>query len=262
MRVARTLFKAALRRAQRAVLVPPTGSVVLCYHLVGGGTGGEVDLPRRTFEAHLDWLADRTDVVGLADLHSEIRSRPRVVLTFDDAFANFADVVWPLLRARKLPATLFVPTGFVDGRSPSPLTGADLPPCSWASLRQMHAEGLTLGSHTDRHVDLRAVADSEIDADLALASRRIRDEVGVEPEDFCYPQAKWSRRAERVVARHHQRAVIGAGWHVRVNGSPLRIPRVPIRADLQDLGQVFRKGLWLEEWVANRLRHLRRPEVS
>jgi peptidoglycan/xylan/chitin deacetylase (PgdA/CDA1 family) len=44
------------------------------------------------------------------------RLPPRAVLvTFDDAYADFDRHAWPILRAAGVPATLFVPTAFPDG---------------------------------------------------------------------------------------------------------------------------------------------------
>jgi peptidoglycan/xylan/chitin deacetylase (PgdA/CDA1 family) len=42
------------------------------------------------------------------------RSLPKrsVLITFDDAYADFADIAWPILRRFRLPATLFVPTAY------------------------------------------------------------------------------------------------------------------------------------------------------
>lgn len=38
-----------------------------------------------------------------------------VVVTFDDGYADFAEVAFPILEAEGIPATLFVTTGFVNG---------------------------------------------------------------------------------------------------------------------------------------------------
>jgi peptidoglycan/xylan/chitin deacetylase (PgdA/CDA1 family) len=44
------------------------------------------------------------------------RSLPKraVLITFDDAYADFAEVAWPILKKFHLPATMFVPTAFPD----------------------------------------------------------------------------------------------------------------------------------------------------
>src|SRR5690242_8582333 len=37
-----------------------------------------------------------------------------VLITFDDAYSDFADIPWPILKQFRLPATLFVPTAYPD----------------------------------------------------------------------------------------------------------------------------------------------------
>ena len=230
------------------------GGWVLCYHLVGGGVGGPVDLDVGAFTRHLDHLVARGDVRALAEVAHDGRG---VALTFDDAFANFADVVWPLLQARKLPVTLFVPTGFVDGTHPSPLsTATSLRPCSWSALRDMARDGLTLGSHTRTHRNLRRVADDDIDADVRAAKARIEDQVGVTARAFCYPQAKWSSRVEQVVRRRHDVIVTGGG--TRVSGRrPWRVPRVSIVRGGWPLALLLRLPFEPREWIANQTRQRR-----
>ena len=230
------------------------GGWVLCYHLVDGGVGGPVDLDKGVFVDHLDHLVDRGDVRALDDVAADGRG---VALTFDDAFANFADVVWPLLQARRLPATLFVPTGFVDGTHPSPLsTAPSLRPCSWSTLRELAASGLSIGSHTRSHRNLRRVDDDAIDADVAAAKARIEDVVGVTPRAFCYPQAKWAPRVERIVRRHHDVVVTGGGTRVGA-GRPWRVPRASIVRGGWPLQLLLRLPFEPRELVADRLRQRR-----
>ncbi|WP_405420041.1 polysaccharide deacetylase family protein [Marinobacter flavimaris] len=42
--------------------------------------------------------------------------RYAIVITVDDGYRDFHDVAWPVLKELDVPATLFVTTGFVDGR--------------------------------------------------------------------------------------------------------------------------------------------------
>src|SRR5258708_32795391 len=39
-----------------------------------------------------------------------------VLITFDDAYADFAETAWPILKRFGLPATMFVPTAYPDHR--------------------------------------------------------------------------------------------------------------------------------------------------
>lgn len=227
---------------------------MLCWHLVDGGVGGPVDLPRATFEAQIDELV-RTGQVRTLE-HVALTGEG-IALTFDDAFANFADVIWPLLMARGLPATLFVPTGFVDGTHPSPLsTGPSLRACSWTQLAAMVGQGLSLGSHSVTHRDLRSVADDELDAEMERCNSRIAEQCGMKPRAFCYPQAKWDPRVERVARRHHDVIVTGGGACVK-RGMPWRTPRVSIVRRGLPLAWILRVPVEPREWFGDHLRRWR-----
>lgn len=83
--------------------------VVLNYHAIDG----------RVFEDHLRYLTAAYGVVDLARALAHVRGESAlpdnsVVITFDDAYRQFADQIYPLLRAHAVPATMFVPTDSVD----------------------------------------------------------------------------------------------------------------------------------------------------
>jgi peptidoglycan/xylan/chitin deacetylase (PgdA/CDA1 family) len=68
-------------------------------------------------EAQLAEIVRRYEVIGLDALLSARRgeaSLPRrsVLLTFDDAYTDFAANAWPILTGMSLPAVVFVPTDF------------------------------------------------------------------------------------------------------------------------------------------------------
>jgi len=251
--------RAWVQRGQRWVPAAQRGVVVLAYHLVGGGTESPVDVPRDRFIQQLDELAETTEVVGLKQALQQASSpsaRPRVVLTFDDAYRNFAELAWPLLRERKLSAVLYVPTGFVSGSAGPPLSGADLPACTWAELRELQRAGVELGSHGVRHVDLRRLSDAELERELTDSRDTMRRELGVTPTSFCYIQAKHDRRVVAATARHYGNAMAAGGR--RFHGRDLhRIPRTPVRRDDLHFAQMLTTRLWLTEAVANAARLLR-----
>ena len=103
--------------------------LVLAYHNIvptGSKPTGDLSLhlPQRAFADQLDALLDTHDVIPLAEAlgransHSRQRgTRPRAVITFDDAYAGALSAGVAELRARSLPATIFVTPGFLGGRS-------------------------------------------------------------------------------------------------------------------------------------------------
>jgi peptidoglycan/xylan/chitin deacetylase (PgdA/CDA1 family) len=98
---------------------------VLTYHRVGRAEETPELSPRlisatpEVFERQMRHLARRYAVLAVGEvleaLRGDGRLPPRALLiTFDDAYRDFVDHAWPVLTALKLPAVMFVPTGFPD----------------------------------------------------------------------------------------------------------------------------------------------------
>jgi peptidoglycan/xylan/chitin deacetylase (PgdA/CDA1 family) len=140
----------------------------------------------------------------------------RVVLTFDDAWAdNHAHALGPL-SLHRLPATLYAPSRLL-GR-PGYMTRSQ--------LLEMHAAGLTIGAHSRTHPDLRALGSGDLESEVRGSKEDLEDLLGKPVASFAYPTGLIS---ERVVA-----AVAAAGFTSAVTTRPgwwqpataaLRIPR-------------------------------------
>jgi len=253
----------------------------LGYHLVGAGTGLAIDVSRQRFAEHLDVLSSRAKVVGLRDVVLEVRTgrvsrgeRPRVVLTFDDAFLNFYDVILPILLARSFLATLYVPPGFVNGDGNHPLYAqrfAHLGAMSWDQLREAVAAGVEIGSHTYRHTNLARLPKPELIDEFHRSQAEIEEKLGVRPASVCYPEGFVTGSVCRAAGRFYESAVVGAGRPVSLRrrrssgdaptgaGDLLRLPRLPVRADMnaETLAAVLEQSISLEEWAADKARRLR-----
>lgn len=80
---------------------------------------GLAGLDESEFEQFVAGLADRFRPIGVRDLTEAMFGRTglparSVLVTFDDAYRDFAEVAWPILRAHGVPALLFVPTSYPD----------------------------------------------------------------------------------------------------------------------------------------------------
>ncbi|MFH1144367.1 MAG: polysaccharide deacetylase family protein, partial [Candidatus Eisenbacteria bacterium] len=92
-------------------------------------------------------LSLRDAVAGLA--RRETLPERAVVLTFDDGYRSVYDEAFPLLRALRMTATIFLSAG-------GPAAGPEqrLPPyagrerMSWEEVREMSAAGIEFGAHT------------------------------------------------------------------------------------------------------------------
>jgi peptidoglycan/xylan/chitin deacetylase (PgdA/CDA1 family) len=113
------LFSACAR------LLSPGGArgslVVLMYHRVlpepDALLADEPDA--RTFAAHMDVVRGAFTVIGLSEAIERMRTNSlparAACITFDDGYANNFEVALPILKERRLPATVFVTTQFIGG---------------------------------------------------------------------------------------------------------------------------------------------------
>ena len=96
---------------------------ILTYHRIaepeGGGTLNPflISAKPREFERQMAHVERHYQAVSTANVLDAIRggaSLPdrAVLVTFDDAYRDFAEVAWPILKRHDVPPTLFVPTTF------------------------------------------------------------------------------------------------------------------------------------------------------
>lgn len=115
-------FRAAVSVAERLTAGRQRVLHVLTYHRIGDPAStphlypGLVTADAGELAAQLDELGRRYDFVALADVLAAVDGGPlparSLLVTFDDAYRDFLEEAWPVLRRRGIPVTLFVPTAF------------------------------------------------------------------------------------------------------------------------------------------------------
>jgi peptidoglycan/xylan/chitin deacetylase (PgdA/CDA1 family) len=233
------ILSSAGRRVAKAAVLPlgvlgrrqPGDVVILVYHRIGAGNR-EIDLPVAAFRRHLDRLVGER-VLSLDQALGD-GDGGAVVLTFDDGFRDFADHVLPALVQHRLPAVLYLATGFVDGERAA-VAGDSL---TWSQLREAVATGLvTIGSHTHGHVRLSTVSEAQAEEDLRRSKELIEDRLGVACRHFAYPWGVRINGSDRVIRGLFETAALH-GWRTNRAGriDPYELGRTPI---LRSDGQVF-----------------------
>src|SRR5580698_8575584 len=97
---------------------------VLAYHRVAELKDPLTDDPSLSaspagFAAQMRHVAKYYHPVAMPEVLDAIeRNLPlperAVLITFDDGYADFAEIAWPILKQFRLPATVFVPTAYPD----------------------------------------------------------------------------------------------------------------------------------------------------
>lgn len=217
------------------------GAVVLAFHRIGGESGYEIDLSVELLRSHLQLVGERFRFVTLAEVADTLRSggrfeRPVAAVTFDDAYADFAGAAVGELERAGAPATLFVPTGFIDREIASPVVSHGgsppaWPPLSWDGLRELAAGGLVeLAAHSHAHRDVTELSAAELREDTERCIDRLVAETGRRPRFYAYPRGRYSPEAESLLAGYFDAAVLACGGPVPAGCTPLRIPRAPVLA--------------------------------
>jgi len=109
-----------------------------------------------------------------------------VVLTFDDGFRDFYKEAFPVLQNYRFPATMFLPTAYIDNKR---LRFKGKECLSWEEVRELRSKGVIFGSHTVNHPILNTLKKAQIEFELKHSKKQIEDEIGETIECFSYPFA-------------------------------------------------------------------------
>jgi peptidoglycan/xylan/chitin deacetylase (PgdA/CDA1 family) len=162
---------------------------ILLYHQVKEPAEG-LYTPPALFEQHLAWLAEHGyRSVRLEELEAAIATRggrpegKRVLITFDDGYADLASTVAPALKRHGFTGVAFLITNTM-GR-----THID-----WNQARTLAAEGtLEFQSHSHTHKPWDAAAAHVVRDDLATSVDLLMAELGLPRSAFRHVAWPWGR---------------------------------------------------------------------
>jgi peptidoglycan/xylan/chitin deacetylase (PgdA/CDA1 family)/GT2 family glycosyltransferase len=197
------------RMARRALARPQ--AVVLAYHAISDLRDdpvlGEYGLPPERLAMQLDMLRRRGwRFVGLDELLQTLAGAGdlparSILVTFDDAYADLLTEGWPVLAARGIPAVVFPVSRCIGGTNEWDVRiGArELRILDEAGLRELAANGITIGSHGATHRPVTSLEPSELATELRESAERIASLGLPEPTVFAYPHGRWNDEAAAAV---------------------------------------------------------------
>jgi len=113
-----------------------------------------------------------------------------VIFTFDDAYVDFFETAWPLLRHYGFSATVFIPVDFVGGRAEwDAKYGEPAPIMDWSQIKELHRQGVAFGSHGCTHRRVHEMAKDELRLDAHRSKVTIEEQLGTPILGYCYPYA-------------------------------------------------------------------------
>jgi peptidoglycan/xylan/chitin deacetylase (PgdA/CDA1 family) len=190
----------------------------------------------RHFEAQLSRLrARRWRTIGSAEaaawLH-EGRPLPRkaVMLTFDDAYADLADTVFPLLERSGFRATVFVPTAYIGRRNEweePALRGHRI--LDQKAVRRWSGRGIEFGAHTRTHASLVGLDRAAVEDEVLGGKRDLEELLQTDVLGFAYPFGALDPTSVTVVASGFRVAFTVCEGPNRSDTDPFQVRRTMIQ---------------------------------
>ncbi|SHK33458.1 polysaccharide deacetylase family protein [Thermocrinis minervae] len=139
----------------------------------------------------------------LSEVLSGNFSGKSVLLTFDDAYSDFFENAYPVLKRYNIPAVVFVPVMCVgkfnlwDWKE----LRVKKPIMSWDQIKMLVEEGFEIGSHTLTHPFLSRIPPEQAAREIEDSKKILEDKLGVEVVSFCYPYGDYNNMVRDMVAR-------------------------------------------------------------
>ncbi|MGH9394685.1 MAG: polysaccharide deacetylase family protein [Terriglobales bacterium] len=245
---------------------------VVALHRVPASAGArddELSYPAAQFEELCRYWRDHCEILNLDCLLARLAHRERAAhaclsITFDDGYADNAEVAAPILDRLSLSATFFVATAAIgsDCRFPWDAGLQERPRLmSWAQVRELHAAGFGIGSHTVSHARLAQVRGDALKSELADSRQRIERELGEPCLDLAYPfggagDCDFTAR-QAVQAAGYRCCLSCHGGLIAPADSPFRLRRIAVSPRHHATPRA-----WARQYGRARWEHRRRTESA
>jgi len=210
----------------------------------------------RVFEEHLNFLREnRYEVIDLNDALGYCEPSASVaVITFDDGFEDFYAQAAPLLAEFHYPSTVFLPTAYIGDSAPRRFKGTKC--MTWNQVRELKRAGVTFGSHTVTHPQLRKLNADGVREEVCRSKETIEDKLGSAVKSFAYPYAfpeadrAFKGRLNRILAEAgYENGVCTSVGMANPGNHPFFLRRLPVNS--WDDGRLFKAKLeggydWLQ----------------
>lgn len=206
--------------------------LVLTYHSISDAAG-PTSIPAEVFATQMQVLADlgrrSLRLNEFIDWHqgSNGGADDGVLITFDDAFEDFAQVAAPILKRHGFTALVFVPTRRLG--HPEGWRGANDPArplMDWATVRSLANNGIEFGGHSRTHADLTGLSATDREEEIAGCAEDLSAQIGKQVEGFAAPYGRVSPDVVEAIGRHYRIAFGTRLAEARRGQDRFDIPRI------------------------------------
>jgi len=185
---------------------PPGRAVILYYHAVPATERGR-------FARQMDHLVKNAHPIPAGVVMPLEAGAAYAAVTFDDGFVSVLENALPELRERRIPATLFVPSGWL-GQPPGWIRNARSPArreCVMEAeqLRAASRDGLEIGSHTVSHPWLDQLPPEEAFREISRSKQELEAVLQTPVTTLSFPHGVFTPAILEEARRFGYRRVFG-----------------------------------------------------
>ncbi|MCM8772859.1 MAG: polysaccharide deacetylase family protein [Candidatus Omnitrophica bacterium] len=173
--------------------------------------------------------------------------RKKVLLTFDDGFADNYWFAYEFLEKLNIKPLIFLVVNYINTdkiflRYKSVEKDRFL---NWKEIFDMAKNGVEFGSHTLTHPHLTLLSEEKIKEEIINSKKMIEDKLGKEVKFFCYPYGEFNKKIEEIVKKSgYKKAFVTPKRFRRTYYSNFTIKRVGIYGHNNFL--IFKFKIWKE----------------
>lgn len=211
------------------------------YHKVSADRNDNLTISVENLEEHFRYLSSKGyTCLPLSELLKKAQSiKPgkMFALTFDDAYVNNLNFLYPLLKKYNFHCTIMLPVGYL-GKTNSWDKGNE-PIMNFDQLLTMDSHFISYGLHTYKHESLLSRSTSEISADITKCMQELsKNGIAFLPV-LAYPYGAYPRdkvhKAKFISMLEQLGIIFGLRIGNRVNKWPIKnryeVKRIDIKGD-------------------------------
>lgn len=220
--------------AQTGRFISSKKEMILTYHSIDP-TGSNISIHPEVFHWQMAFLKNSgRKGVSLRDYltvqaNSSARTTEFVVLTFDDGFENFYDVVLPILLQYGFTATVFIVTGNLGEKCRWQKKAGipDIKLMHWSQVLECHEKGIEIGSHTVDHPNLTHLDPHLVKTQVVKSKEHIEGVLNNEVSSFCYPYGNYDENTiDQIKNAGYQAAVTRRFEYINLKADMYELPRL------------------------------------
>jgi peptidoglycan/xylan/chitin deacetylase (PgdA/CDA1 family) len=179
--------------------VSADSAVILLYHHFGARGCPSTNTTLKQLDEQIRYLQEHHfNVLPVPEIIDRLKrgdSLPNktIGITIDDGYKSVYTKAWPRFKTAGFPFTIFVSTDGVDHHYGAFMT--------WAQIRELSKNGVTIGNHTATHGHLTLKSALAAEKDIQKAQNRLSQELNIKPTLFAYPYGERNKSLRATVIK-------------------------------------------------------------